>query len=251
MPRTRCLSRCATNPCDALERVLPAVAHLLDLGCGPGTDAEHLAANGYRVTAIDWSRGDGRRGAPPSRRTPACTIASTSSTSGSINDTSSDTVVDRFDAAYSNFGPLNCVDDLPRGPRNRRSAAARRLPGRVGDRPRLPVGDRALHVARRSGRARDSLPPRRPVPVPLEGRTVWTRYYTPRPSHGSSRRSASSLVSLRALGLFAPPPYLERVRRPPPASGRRRCSASRIEPAAGRACARWGDHFLIVLAREA
>src|SRR5439155_23200436 len=40
----------------AVKAWVPAGSHILDLGCGPGTDAVHLAQHGYRVTAIDWSR---------------------------------------------------------------------------------------------------------------------------------------------------------------------------------------------------
>jgi 2-polyprenyl-3-methyl-5-hydroxy-6-metoxy-1,4-benzoquinol methylase len=39
----------------AVSRHVPPASHLLDLGCGPGTDEAHFAAQGYRVTAIDWS----------------------------------------------------------------------------------------------------------------------------------------------------------------------------------------------------
>src|SRR4051812_46302861 len=39
----------------ALTREVPAGAHILDLGCGPGTDDELLGRLGYRVTAIDWA----------------------------------------------------------------------------------------------------------------------------------------------------------------------------------------------------
>ena len=38
-----------------LEKHVSAGSHLLDLGCGPGSDAVYLAGRGYRVTAIDWS----------------------------------------------------------------------------------------------------------------------------------------------------------------------------------------------------
>src|SRR5687768_1325018 len=56
----------AANPliCAMRARTLSLVtahlrpgASLLDLGCGPGCDAESLARMGYRVTAIDWSPG--------------------------------------------------------------------------------------------------------------------------------------------------------------------------------------------------
>ena len=41
---------------EAVQALVPHGSHVIDLGCGPGTDAEYLAQNGYRVTAIDWSR---------------------------------------------------------------------------------------------------------------------------------------------------------------------------------------------------
>ena len=50
------------------------------------------------------------------------------------------------------------------------------------------------------------------VAVPLNGRTVWTRYYTPRELYRAFAPDFD-LVSYRALRLFAPPPYLEGVRR--------------------------------------
>ena len=47
------------------------------------------------------------------------------------------------------------------------------------------------------------------MPVPLEGRTVWTRYYTPAGFARIFAAAGFTRASLRALGLFAPPPYLE------------------------------------------
>src|SRR2546425_7130592 len=38
-----------------LGEVFPAGARLLDLGCGTGIDAVHLAASGYDILATDWS----------------------------------------------------------------------------------------------------------------------------------------------------------------------------------------------------
>jgi|GEM_PF-1606320 len=46
------------------------------------------------------------------------------------------------------------------------------------------------------------------VPVPLGGQTVWTRYYTPREFESAFAAAGFRRLSLRALGLFSPPPYL-------------------------------------------
>ena len=45
--------------------------------------------------------------------------------------------------------------------------------------------------------------------VPLDGHTVWTRYYTPSQFARAFRDAGFQRVSLRSLGLFAPPPYME------------------------------------------
>src|SRR5258707_14896272 len=41
----------------AVGAFVPRGAPVIDLGCGPGCDAEHFAGLGYRVPAIDWSHG--------------------------------------------------------------------------------------------------------------------------------------------------------------------------------------------------
>src|SRR5665213_3611182 len=38
-----------------LETIFSPGSQLIDLGCGTGLDAVHLATLGYRVAAIDWS----------------------------------------------------------------------------------------------------------------------------------------------------------------------------------------------------
>jgi hypothetical protein len=84
------------------------------------------------------------------------------------------------------------------------------------------------------------------VPVPLEGRTVWTRYYAPGELERIFAAAGMARVSLRALGLLVPPPYLHAF-----AERHSRLVAvlQRLEDRVGtwpavRAC---GDHFLIVL----
>src|SRR4051812_20474183 len=94
-----------------VEAFVPAGAHLLDLGCGPGADAAHLAARGYRVTAIDWSAamveeaGRRVRDAGVAHRVDVQHI-------GIHEMDRLESAAAPFDAAYSNFGPLNCVVDL-------------------------------------------------------------------------------------------------------------------------------------------
>src|SRR5690242_18939578 len=46
------------------------------------------------------------------------------------------------------------------------------------------------------------------VAVPLDGRTVWTRYYTAGEFRRSFAAAGFSRVSLTALGLCSPPPYM-------------------------------------------
>ena len=84
------------------------------------------------------------------------------------------------------------------------------------------------------------------VPVPLDGRTVWTRYFAPRQFEAIFAAAGMTRVSLRALGLFLPPPYLQAYadRHPALIAG-----LQRLEDRAGGwpGLRAWGDHFLVVL----
>lgn len=223
----------------AFEAFVPPGAHVLDLGCGPGADDEHLAARGHRVTAIDWSSAmvDQTRRRAGNARVDARHVG--------IHE------LDRlapacFDAALSNLGPLNCVPDL--------AGAARLIANRL--RPggvlvasvigRVCPWEIALYLARGNwARVRIRFA-RGLSPVPLNGRTVWTRFETPRSFERTFAAAGFRRVSLRTLGLFVPPPYLQAfaARRP-----RLVARLQRIEDLAGGwpGIRAWGDHFLIVL----
>ncbi len=226
-----------------VEAVVPNGSHILDLGCGPATDTVYFASRGYRVTAIDWSPAMVReaerrvRGAGVARRAHVLHLG--------IHELEQ-LSPERFDAAYSNFGPLNCVPDLPAsarliGDRLRRGGVL--VASVIG---RVCPWEVALHLARgqwsrASIRFRGGL-----VPVPLEGRQVWTRYYTPGSFERTFAAAGFSRVSLRTLGLFVPPPYLQAF------AGRHPALVSalqRVEDRVGAwpALRAWGDHFLIVL----
>jgi hypothetical protein len=108
----------------------------------------------------------------------------------------------------------------------------------------------ALYVSRSDWKRAVARFSRHPVPVPLEGRRVWTRYYTPRRFEEAFAPAGFSRVSLRTLGLFVPPPYMLAF------AGRHPGLVSGLEGledlVAGWPGVRaWGDHFLIVLRRAA
>ena len=78
------------------------------------------------------------------------------------------------------------------------------------------------------------------------GGTVWTRYYTPGEFERVFAAAGFTRVSLRALGLFAPPPYLQAFAdRHPALVG----ALQRLDDRVGGwpVLRAWGDHFLMVL----
>lgn len=96
------------------ERIMNIVANavihggrILDLGCGTGLDARHLAEKGFRVIAADPSNGMLRAA---KRR---CNGSSVSLLQ--IPETSLAPFREHaFDGILSNFGALNCVPDIAR-----------------------------------------------------------------------------------------------------------------------------------------
>jgi SAM-dependent methyltransferase len=223
----------------------PAGGRLLDLGCGPGTDAADLAAQGYRVTAIDWSPAmvdEARRRVRDSGVADRVDVQHV----GIHEIDQLERTRMPFDAAYSNFGPLNCVVDLHAAAR---SIADRLKPGGVlvaSVIGRVCPWELALYVAR-GDFSRAAIRFRRGVvPVPLEGRTVWTRYFDPREFERVFATAGLTRVSLRALGLFVPPPYLQAF------ADRHPFLVAGLQRAEDR-CGGWpllrlcGDHFLVVM----
>lgn len=224
---------------------VPPGSHILDLGCGPGTDDEWLGRAGYRVTAIDWSPAMVEEA---QRRIDSCGLGGRVVVHHvGIHQ------LDRlagitFDAALSNFGPLNCVEDLARAAA---LISARIRPGGllfasvIG---RVCPWEVAVHLSRGDASRAFVRFARAPVPVPLEDGTVWTRYYSPDEFERAFAAAGFARVSLEALGLFAPPPYLEGFACRHPALVRR---LQRLDERLGgrRPFRSWGDHFLIVLGK--
>jgi 2-polyprenyl-3-methyl-5-hydroxy-6-metoxy-1,4-benzoquinol methylase len=73
---------------------------VLDIGCGTGEDAAHLAARGVRVHAVDASRAMVARASARGVEAQVMRAEDLGGLGGG------------FDGAISNFGALNCVGDL-------------------------------------------------------------------------------------------------------------------------------------------
>jgi SAM-dependent methyltransferase len=243
------------NPilCAMRDRVLTEVrrrvvrgGRILDLGCGPGADDEALAKAGYRVTAIDWS---------PNMVEQARARISAAGVSGQVTvqhlgiHQLERLPLGIFDAAYSNFGPLNCVPDLSIAATE---IAARLRPGGIVVASvigRVCPWELAVYVARGDWERARVRFAATSVGVPLNGETVWTQYYTPAQFERPFAAAGFARVSLRALGLFAPPPYLQGFAE---RHGRITNALQRVDDVAGRwpGLRSWGDHFLVVMQKQ-
>ena len=194
--------------------LMPERAHVLDVGCGTGEDALLLAERGRTVHAIDVSeamvracRDKARRRGIGEERLRAERRAA--------EDVGG--LVGPFDAAYSDFGVLNCADlgAVGRGLARVLKSGAPLLVSVMGPRP-LPAGlERAL-TARGEARGR-SLPRVGGVPVPVHHPTqrglreafgeafAWRRAFAlgvllPAPNHGAwAARHAGAFAVLSAL----------------------------------------------------
>lgn len=229
-----------------LDALLPPPCQLLDLGCGTGLDAARLAALGHHVTATDWSRAMLERTRDRARVARLSDRVSVRWVGAHELERLPGHAL--FDGVYSNLGALNCVPDL-----RRTSAQCARLlrPGGV---LVLTVIGRICpwelaHFGLRGNWNRLAVRfSRGIVPVRMNGRVVWTRYYTPLELYRSFAQEFR-LEHRRGVCLFAPPPYLTGMARylPHLLDGLWRLD---------RVMAGWpllrtmGDHFLIVMRRR-
>jgi SAM-dependent methyltransferase len=230
---------------EALTRRLPPGARLLDLGCGTGIDAAHLAARGYTVVAIDAS--------PQMVARTRARMAEEGLTERVTAVELGIEALDRlqgvpFDAIYSDLGALNCVPDL--------SAVAARC-GNLLDGGGVLVAsvmgklcpwELAYYAAHRDLQRALVRLGSRSVPVGLNGGTVWTRYYWPK-EFLDRFRGWFAHEATHALGLFSPPPYLVGFHRRLPWASR---ALWRLDGWLGALplLREAGDHFLMVLRKR-
>ncbi len=230
----------------AVTRSVAPCANVLDLGCGTGIDAALLARQGYRVTAIDWSPEMVRRTRERARHAGLDRVLEVHHVG--IHELDRLPAGD-FDGAYSDLGSLNCVPDL--------AAAARSIAARLKPRGFLVASvigrvcpwELAVFALKRQWRRARLRAAKGSIPVPLNGRTVWTSYYRPSEFRSAFESAGFARRSLRSLGLLVPPPYmLGFAQRHPRAVAALQALEDRVAGWPG--LREWGDHFLIVMRRH-
>jgi SAM-dependent methyltransferase len=229
---------------NTVSREVPAGRRLLDLGCGTGIDAFEFARRGYEVVASDWSPQMVER----TRARAASGGLKERMSARHVGIHQLDRIEDRFDAIYSNFGPLNCAPDL-----HAVAAQCERLlrPGGVlifSVIGRICPWEWVYYTFKRRFRRAMVRATRGATAVGMNRHTIWTYYYRPREFYRAFA-SRFSLESYRALSLFMPPPYLVDYYR------RHRAGCDRLGELDDRFGAlpllrNMGDHFLIVMRRR-
>lgn len=182
-------------------------ARLLDLGCGTGIDAVHFAHQGYTVTAIDASQ---------AMLEQTRLLAANSEASSriltlhmGIQDIGRHKNLGNgdFDLIYSNMGALNCLANLA----SLAEDCAKHL-SKGGHLVMAVMGKvcpwELLYYTLHADFARAHLRlTTKQIPVRLNGKTVWTSYYTPA-EVTEAFSNGFTLQHYQALNLFLPPPYL-------------------------------------------
>jgi SAM-dependent methyltransferase len=229
-----------------LDATFPAASRLIDIGCGTGLDAVRMARAGHDVTATDWSprmiesTRNRAAGAQLTRLVhPSVLGAHELSCLGQPG---------AFDGMYSNLGALNCVPDLAGLARQ----CARLLkPGGtlvfavIG---RVCPWEIAHYARKRNWRRIRVRFAAEMVPVSMNGRVVWTHYYTPREFYAPFEPSFT-LRQYRGMCVLAPPPYLTAFRERRPRLYERLWRLER-RSAAWPGVRNLGDHFLIVMTKR-
>ena len=228
-----------------VQQTFPPGSRLLDLGCGTGLDAVHLAHCGYQVLAIDSSPNMvARTRARATEEDVLRAVTTAVLDMHALNNLARES----FDGIYSNLGALNCALDLPAVAQS--CAALLRPHGRlvasvIG---RWCPWEIAYYSARGQFHRALLRRARQAVPVGMHQQTVWTHYVTP----GEFYRAFAAdfaLTSYQSLALFLPPPYLIGLYTHLPQFGR---LLGRLDDRLGAMpLARdLGDHFLMVVRRR-
>ena len=176
-----------------LDPLFEPGTRLLDVGCGTGEDAAHYTARGVIVHAIDPS--------PAMVELAQKKVAQAFSLS--CPDSSGHTP---YDAALSNFGPFNCIDDLPAAARDLAAALRSGAPAAICIIGRFCLWETLYYLAR--------LQPRKAFRR-LRGAATWrdtTIYYPTVRQLAAALRERFTLTRWTGIALFVPPSYVRMPR---------------------------------------
>lgn len=227
-----------------VDRYLEPSARIIELNAGTGIDALYFAENGHEVLATDIASGMvsqmerkiKERGLQEHLHARQCSFMELEQLAGE----------GQFDYAFSNFGGLNCLDDLRE---LRRSLKNLLHPGAMLTFVIMPPfcpwemisGIKGnVHAFRRltQGGTR----------AQLEGYEFKTYYHSVR-SVKNALGIDFKLISCESLGLFSPPPSADDIATRHPKIFR---ALMAIDNACGQIYpfSHWGDHVIITMRRE-
>jgi len=226
---------------ERLGQLFPAGSRVLELGCGTGEDAQHLASHGVRVFATDQSEAM----LAVARRKCAGLPVEFAPLDFSISDFGF-RISDRgmFDGVFSNFGGLNMLPDYQSLISNLQSLIKPGGPALLVLMGRWCAWEILWHLAHLDRRAAfRRLHPEGAVAW-VGGTAVRVRY----PATASLRRAFAPhfhLTRVRPLGVLLPPSYLEPLTR-------RRVFPFRLFAWLDRRLPLplWGDHVLYEFRRN-
>ena len=245
-------SRIGLLQCEQVWDHLDTMLHdpgmsILELNCGTGIDAVHMARMGHTVLATDLSDAmlsTARENAKQHGLEDRITFRRLA-----FDDLFDQPFKEKFDLVFSNFGGLNCIDrphlqalmgpiaDLLK-PRGRFVAVL--MPDRCAAETIHHVLRGDLREAFRRGR-------HDPVWAGLSGTGVVTWFHSPAVCRKLTAKHFRT-IAIRPIGLFVPPTYLDPHFRDHPRSLAR---LARWDARARnwRGLARYADHYLIDLER--
>jgi ubiquinone/menaquinone biosynthesis C-methylase UbiE len=229
-----------------LDATFAPGSRLIDLGCGTGLDAVRMARVGHHVTATDWSPQMVERTRRRAEREHlAGRVRAIAVGAHELSRVDGEA---QFDGAYSNLGALNCVPNLA----ETAAQCARLLKPRaalvfsvIG---RICPWEIGYYALQRNWRRLGVRFAAAVVPVSMNKRVVWTRYYTPREFYGAFERQFTA-ERWRGLCVLAPPPYMTGMKERNLRLYERLWRLDRR--AAGWPVLRnMGDHFVIVMTKR-
>lgn len=194
---------------DYLDKVLPDHSlSILELNCGTGEDAVHLAGQGHNVLATDLS--EEMVTVARSKAKKMGLDQQVTFIQCDINNIAHADFTGKFDLIFSNFGGLNCVDAMALQKLSKVASHLLKPGGRfIGViMPAFCAWESIYFLSKVSIKKAFRRAKRGPLMAPINHESVETWYYTPSRIRDIFKREFQ-LAGLKPIGFFLPPSYLE------------------------------------------